>query len=155
VLTPSERRGALALVLLLTLGTLWDLWCAAHNSAHAREGAASATSDIAAEPESARVSSSEAPANAAPADRGAPHPARAPAEKGGRGKRPPARPLDLNTADAEALHQLPGIGPVLASRIVAYRQANGAFGSVDELRAVRGIGPRLFERIRPYVHTVH
>jgi competence ComEA-like helix-hairpin-helix protein len=143
----------LALVLLLMLGTLWDLWCAAHNGVHAGAGAASGPEAIAARPDSARAPASEAPADAASADRGTPQAAPATAEKSGRGKRPPAQPLDLNTADAEALHQLPGVGPVLASRIVAYRRANGAFGSVDELRAVRGIGPRLFERIRHYVRT--
>ena len=50
-------------------------------------------------------------------------------------------PVSLNSADAEVLATLPGIGPVLAERIVAYREAHGGFGSVEELQDVSGIGP--------------
>ncbi|MDT0275978.1 ComEA family DNA-binding protein [Blastococcus goldschmidtiae] len=50
-------------------------------------------------------------------------------------------PVDLNTATAEDLDGLPGIGPVLAQRIVAYRSAQGPFRSVDQLDDVPGIGP--------------
>ncbi len=60
-------------------------------------------------------------------------------------------PLDLNRATAEELEALPGIGPVLAQRIVEYRQQVGRFQSVDELIEVRGIGPKRLEQIRPYV----
>ncbi|GBC92222.1 ComE operon protein 1 [bacterium HR15] len=64
----------------------------------------------------------------------------------------PARfPLDINRATAEELEQLPGIGPVLAARIVEYRRAHGRFQSVDELLEVRGIGPKRLEQLRPYV----
>jgi competence ComEA-like helix-hairpin-helix protein len=56
--------------------------------------------------------------------------------------------LELNRADAGALRALPGIGPVLAERIVAHRSRHGPFETLDDLRAVRGIGPRLIERIR-------
>jgi len=66
----------------------------------------------------------------------------------------PARPaddvpgrVDLNGADAAALTALPGIGPVLAERIVAHRERHGPFAAVGELAAVRGIGPRLIERL--------
>ena len=51
-------------------------------------------------------------------------------------------PLDLNTATAEELAGLPGIGTELAARIVAYREANGAFGTVEELLEVSGIGEK-------------
>ena len=54
-------------------------------------------------------------------------------------------------ADARALDALPGIGPVLAARIVQHRREHGAFRDPDELLAVRGIGPRLLERLRPLV----
>lgn len=56
--------------------------------------------------------------------------------------------LDLNRASAVELESLPGIGPVLARRICDHRQREGPFRTVDELRAVRGIGPRLLARIR-------
>ncbi len=60
-------------------------------------------------------------------------------------------PIDLNRASADELEQLPGIGPVLAHRIVEYRQQVGRFESVDELRNVRGIGSKRLEQIRPLV----
>lgn len=60
-------------------------------------------------------------------------------------------PIDLNTATAEQLEAIPGIGPVLAQRIVDYRQANGRFQSVDELLEVQGIGQKRLETMRPYV----
>ncbi|GIV05508.1 MAG: hypothetical protein KatS3mg016_1083 [Fimbriimonadales bacterium] len=60
-------------------------------------------------------------------------------------------PLDLNTATAEQLEAIPGIGPVLAQRIVDYRRTNGRFQSVDELLEVQGIGQKRLETMRPYV----
>jgi competence protein ComEA len=57
--------------------------------------------------------------------------------------------LDLNRATDQDFDALPGIGPQLAERIVEYRQSVGAFHSLDELRAVKGIGKKKFERIRP------
>ena len=57
--------------------------------------------------------------------------------------------LDLNQATDQDFDALPGIGPRLAERIVEYRQSVGAFHSLDELRAVKGIGKKKFERIRP------
>ena len=60
-------------------------------------------------------------------------------------------PLDLNRATDEDFDALPGIGPRLAERIMEYRQSVGAFHSLEELRAVKGIGEKKFERIRPLV----
>ncbi|MBQ7485676.1 MAG: helix-hairpin-helix domain-containing protein [Oscillospiraceae bacterium] len=62
-----------------------------------------------------------------------------------------APPLDLNAADAAELEALPGIGPALAQRIVAYREEHGSFASVDELTNVSGIGAQTLERLRAYV----
>ena len=56
--------------------------------------------------------------------------------------------LSLNAATAEQLDELPGIGPVLADRIVEWRTAHGPFGSVDQLREVSGIGARKFETLK-------
>lgn len=61
--------------------------------------------------------------------------------------------LDLNRASASQLETLPGIGPALARRIVVYRDSAGGFGGVDELVRVRGIGPALLEKLRPYVRV--
>ena len=56
--------------------------------------------------------------------------------------------IDLNTADQTALESLPRIGPALAERIIAWREENGRFQSVDDLLAVPGIGEKLLEAIR-------
>ena len=57
--------------------------------------------------------------------------------------------LDLNKATREDLEALPGIGPVLAGRILAYREAHGPFRRVEELEQVSGIGPKKLELIKP------
>jgi competence ComEA-like helix-hairpin-helix protein len=59
--------------------------------------------------------------------------------------------LDLNAADAETLTSLPGIGPTLAERIVAYRNENGPFGSIDDLTQIHGIGAAQANRLRRMV----
>jgi len=59
--------------------------------------------------------------------------------------------VDINRARAAELNQLPGIGPKLAERIVSYRNANGPFRSIDDLRRVSGIGPKTLERIRSWI----
>lgn len=66
-------------------------------------------------------------------------------------KSTPAEPVDLNQATADELTRLPGIGPVLAARIVAARETSGPFASVDDLRRVGGVGAAKLERVRPLV----
>lgn len=56
--------------------------------------------------------------------------------------------ININTASADELETLPGIGPALADRIVAYRTEHGPFRSVDELAEVRGISPRMVDELR-------
>lgn len=64
-------------------------------------------------------------------------------------------PIDINRADREALIALPGIGSVLADRIIAYREAHGPFKSVDELMAIAGIGERNINTFRKLVYVSH
>lgn len=65
----------------------------------------------------------------------------------------PGAPLDLNAATAEQLQSLPGVGPVLAERIVAYRTQHGGFRGVAQLREVTGIGERRFAELRDLVRV--
>jgi competence protein ComEA len=60
-------------------------------------------------------------------------------------------PVPLNSATVEQLDALPGIGPATAQKIIAYREENGPFTSVDELTEVPGIGPSKLEELRPLV----
>ena len=59
--------------------------------------------------------------------------------------------LDLNTASATSLARIRGIGPALAGRIVAHRQAVGGFTSVDDLDDVDGVGPKMLEKLKAAV----
>ena len=62
-----------------------------------------------------------------------------------------ARPVDLNTADSAALETVPGIGKSLSQRIVAFREKNGPFQSVDDLLKVQGVGEKSIQKLRPYL----
>jgi competence ComEA-like helix-hairpin-helix protein len=66
-------------------------------------------------------------------------------------KKPPSVPVNLNTATSEELQQVPGIGPVNAEKILQMRKAYGAFRSVDDLLAIKGIGRKRLEKIRKYL----
>src|SRR5271170_7698542 len=66
-------------------------------------------------------------------------------------KKPPASPVNLNTATSEQLQQVPGIGPSTADKILQMRKSYGAFKSVNDLLAVRGIGPKRLEKMRKYL----
>jgi competence protein ComEA len=78
----------------------------------------------------------------------------APADPAGTGKAAaPAESVDLNNASVEQLDALPGVGPVTAAAIVAWRDAHGSFTSVDQLADVDGIGPARLEKLRAQVHV--
>jgi comEA protein len=64
---------------------------------------------------------------------------------------PARQSIDLNRASVDQLQTLPGIGPAIAQRIVAYREQHGHFREPGEVSRVRGIGPQTLERIRAYV----
>jgi competence protein ComEA len=107
-----------------------------------------------------------AEAKAAERDRAAggpgrpPPSAQAPSGRRGRGPVPSTSPspagesrmaVNVNTATAEDLERLPGVGPVLARRIVEFREARGLFRRLQDLQEVKGIGPKLYRRIEPFV----
>ena len=126
-LTPAERGAVLLVVGLLALGTLWVLRPQGL-SRPPRAGASRVTIDpTVADSEPVRAARSTPPA-AAP-------------------------PLDLNRATPEELDALPGVGPVLAGRIIEQRRRQGGFHDVRDLRAVRGIGPRLYARLQGLVEV--
>ena len=127
-LTPGERRGARVLAIVLAIGTLSDL--------HRARAPVRA-------PAPERLAAAPAAADTAPRPVRDAAPARAPGVN--------AQPLDLDSASAVDLDRLPGIGPVLAARIVEHRRVHGRFHHVDELLLVPGIGPRLLERLRPWL----
>lgn len=63
-------------------------------------------------------------------------------------------PLDLNAATAEELETLPGVGAILAERIVSYREAVGGFQTLEELQQVNGIGSGIYFQIAPYLFII-
>jgi competence protein ComEA len=153
VLTPAERRGATLVALLLALGAADELWRATHPRF------APAPAGLGGAPRTPAVPSSSI-------EPGATQPPLAAGDTAILSAEDPAGPVslvsrrsasavefvvDLNRADAAELDRLPGIGPVLARRIIDYRTRHGRFSRCEELLAVPGIGPRLLERVRPHV----
>lgn len=63
----------------------------------------------------------------------------------------PAGKVNLNTATVSQLEDLPGIGPALAARIVEHRQKNGAFKSIEDVMAVKGVGEKNFSKIQGFL----
>lgn len=80
--------------------------------------------------------------NGQPAGTGPPDPGRAPSQDAG------GEPVNLNTATPVQLESLPGVGPVLAERIVAWRTEHGGFTTVDDLLDVSGIGDKVLAGLR-------
>lgn len=64
---------------------------------------------------------------------------------------PAGGPVNLNTADEAALDTLPGVGPVMAQNILAWRKTNGKFTSVEQLQEISGIGPSRYAQLAPLV----
>ena len=66
-------------------------------------------------------------------------------------KKPPAQPVNINAATSEELQLVPGIGPSTAEKILQMRKSYGAFKSVDDLLAIRGLGPKRLDKMRKYL----
>ena len=129
-LTPGERRGAAIFLLLMALGAIRDLVPSPPPDRPAPDAAT---------PSGPTVPPPPAPSAAGPGGDGPPHET--------------SHPLDLNRVGAAELEALPGIGPVLAERIVRHREAHGGFARIEELLGVRGVGPRLYARLKPLVRV--
>jgi comEA protein len=69
----------------------------------------------------------------------------------GAAKKPPLKPININTANSEELQQVPGIGPVTADKILQMRKSYGAFKSVDDLLSIKGLGKKRLEKMRKYL----
>ena len=135
--TPNERKGLLFLALVAISGTGVRVW-------RSRVPAPPPAQTAALEHQLARVDSARA-AKREPRSRKArppAAPAAAPAD---------TQPVDINSATADRIEALPGIGPAMARRIVAHRDSAGPFADLAALCDVRGIGPKLAERLRPLV----
>jgi competence protein ComEA len=78
-------------------------------------------------------------------------PSRAAAPAAAKSAAADAKPVDINTAGAPELESVPGIGKSLAQRILAFREKNGAFATVDDLLKVQGIGEKSLQHLRPYL----
>ena len=77
--------------------------------------------------------------------RDAEHPKNAPTGKNAEGQ------INLNTASEKELQELPGIGPAMSARIIEYREANGDFQNIEDIKKVRGIGNAKFEKLKDKV----
>jgi competence ComEA-like helix-hairpin-helix protein len=70
-------------------------------------------------------------------------------------KKPPAHPIDIDSASSVQLQEVPGIGPATADKILQMRKSYGSFKTVDDLLSVRGIGPKRLEKMRKYLVAGH
>jgi competence ComEA-like helix-hairpin-helix protein len=117
-----------------------------------RDGAVRAASLLVALAACVSLARTELAREPAPQSTARPASAIAPSSKPSDGLRERGK-IDLNTADEGTLTLLPRVGPALARRIRAHREARGPFASVDALVEVKGIGPKTLELIRPMVEV--
>src|ERR1700751_830983 len=66
-------------------------------------------------------------------------------------KKPPLKPININSASSDELQQVPGIGPATAEKILQMRKSYGAFKSVDDLLSIKGLGKKRLEKMRKYL----
>lgn len=92
-----------------------------------------------------RVPEKAVPETTAAAKSGSVNPA---AKSGTSSKAAPSGPVNINTASAEELDTLPGIGPAMAQRIIEFRETEGAFTSIEDIKKVKGIGEAKFEKMK-------
>ena len=59
--------------------------------------------------------------------------------------------VNINTANEEELSALPGIGPVIAERIIEYRDKNGPFKSTEEITKIKGVGDKTFQKLKDFI----
>ena len=66
-------------------------------------------------------------------------------------KKPPLKPININSANSDELQQVPGIGPATAEKILQMRKSYGPFKSVDDLLAIKGLGRKRLDKMRKYL----
>jgi competence protein ComEA len=138
--TPAERKALVFLAALVSLGA--GVRAGRAVRAISQDPASDPAATIALQDQLRRVDSARTAGRSGPGGRRSASRKKAAV---------PGAPVDMDTASAELIETLNGIGPALAKRIVAHRDTFGAFGSIDGLRRVRGIGPAMSAKLVPQV----
>ncbi len=144
-MTPPERTALLFLATLLALGTATRVVSSRRDRVPVSESARAELDAHIAAVDSARNATTRSARSGKRRPRGGARALAAAARDGN------SRSVDLDVAGVAQIEALPGIGPVLASRIVADRDSLGPFGSFDELSRVKGVGPALLRRLETKV----
>lgn len=141
----SAEASALLFVAVVTLVGITAQHLDAQRAAFGPDHYAALYDELAAR--STAADSTEADSTAA--DSVAAERAEAPARS--RSAKPGPVRMNLNTASAQQLQRLPRIGPKMAERIIAYREEHGPFARASHVVRIRGIGPKTFEQLEPYL----